>query len=77
MSQLKDEPLEKVADTKDMIEAFDGNEAVGGIVQCNGNGCDYWGQMEGVIEHNDRAFIKFICPKCRTIERVKNPEHIR
>lgn len=77
MSKLEDEPIEKVADDKDLIEAFDGNEGVRGMVQCYGNTCDYWGDMEGIIEHNDRQFIKFICPRCKTIERVKNPGHLR
>lgn len=72
MSELEDEPLEKVVDDKDLIEAFNMNEEVEGVVGCQN--CDFWGKMTGWIEANDRKVIKFVCPKCRAVEQVKNPE---
>lgn len=75
MTELSDEPLEKVADTKDMVEAMDFHEKVYGTVQCNN--CKFWGRMDGIIEANDKQMIKFVCPKCGGLEKVKNPEAMK
>jgi hypothetical protein len=71
MSRLSDEPFEKVADDKD-IQATLAVEHVWGTVQCNN--CKFWGRMDGYIEPGDDKFIKFVCPKCNCVERVRNPE---
>lgn len=73
MSKLQDEPVEKVVNEKDLIPAMDFNEEVYGMVQCNH--CKYWGRMDGVIEHHDKKWIKFVCPECDALERVRNPEY--
>lgn len=55
-------------------EAFGFNEEVWGVVQCFN--CDYSGRMEGVIEYDDKRYIKFVCPECKAVEPVRNPEYI-
>lgn len=77
VSKLVDEPFEKIVDDKleeDLIEAFEHNEEVQGIIQCQN--CQYWNKMVGYIEYTDRKVIKFICPKCQSLERVRNPDYI-
>ncbi len=79
MSRLVDEPFEKAVDDKlesqtDIIEAFEHNEEVSGTVQCQN--CSHWGSMLGIIEAADSKWIKFICPKCSSLEKVRNPEYI-
>lgn len=73
MTELAEEPIEKVVNDKDLIEAWDMNEEVWGVVQCNS--CQYWGKMDGVIEASDKKWIKFVCPSCSALEKVKNPEY--
>lgn len=73
MSKLKDEEFEKIVDDKDLIEAFEHNEEVGGTIQCQN--CSFWGKMTGYIEADDRKVIKFVCPECNSLERVRNPEY--
>jgi aspartate carbamoyltransferase regulatory subunit len=58
------------------VEGFELNEEVWGIVQCYNTECRYRGRMEGIIQWNNKKDIVFICPKCATVERVKNPEHV-
>lgn len=72
MSRLKDEPLEKASDDKE-LSAVMAVERVFGTVQCNE--CRFWGKMDGYIEPHDRKIIKFICPDCNTLELVTNPEY--
>lgn len=75
MSELQDEPIEKVLDDKDLAEdmlAYELNEEVWGTLKCYN--CGYRGRMEGVIPHQDKRNIVFVCPECSTIERVKNPD---
>lgn len=78
MTELQDEPFEKVVDDKDLdtIEAFVRNEQVWGTVQCYGPGCSYFGRMEGIIEGDNRKLILFVCPECNSIERVRNYDYI-
>jgi Zn finger protein HypA/HybF involved in hydrogenase expression len=72
---LDDEKLEGISKgLDDSIEAILQVEEVVGVVQCNE--CSFWGRMPGYIEPPDTRFIKFICPKCNTVETVKNPESI-
>jgi hypothetical protein len=56
------------------IEAFELNEEVWGTLKCYAEDCGYRGRMEGIIQYNNRREIIFICPKCKTIERIKNPD---
>jgi hypothetical protein len=70
MSKLSDEPFEKLVDDKD-LEGFEINEEVVGVVQC---ACGYWGKMDGIIQWNNKKDIVFICPTCKSVERVRNPE---
>lgn len=75
MSRLQDEPLEKLMDDKDLsqdMDVYELNEEVWGVLECYN--CDYSGKFNGVIPASDKRWINFVCPKCRTIERVRNPE---
>jgi Zn finger protein HypA/HybF involved in hydrogenase expression len=45
-----------------------------GIVQCYE--CDFWGEMDGFIPYEDTQFILFVCPECKTIEKVVNPDSL-
>ena len=56
------------------VEAFEYNEEVWGIVQCYNKECRFRGRMEGIIQHDNKREIIFFCPKCNTVERIKNPE---
>jgi Zn finger protein HypA/HybF involved in hydrogenase expression len=71
MSQLKDEPFEKMADDKE-LEAVLAVEKVWGTVQCNE--CRYWGRMDGYIQPDNKKIIQFVCPECSAVEQVRNPE---
>lgn len=57
----------------DEIEGLLINEQVWGVVQCDN--CNYWGRMEGIIDHNNKKVIQFVCPECTAVEYVKNPEY--
>lgn len=70
MANLSEEPLEKIEDDK--LEGWERNEEVWGVVQCHD--CGYWGRMDGVVEASNKKEIVFVCPKCKSVERVKNPE---
>lgn len=77
MAELRDEEFEKAVDDKldaSAIEAWDRNEEVWGVIQCQQ--CNYWGKMEGICEASDKRWIKFVCPKCSSLERVRNPEYL-
>lgn len=52
------------------VDAFLRSEKVQGTVQCYN--CNYWGEMTGYIESDNRKVIQFVCPECKTIEQVSN-----
>ncbi len=74
MSQLQDEPLEKMVNDKlsEDIEVYEFNEEVEGRLRCYS--CGYKGMFQGVIPAQDKRYINFVCPECNVLERVKNPE---
>lgn len=67
--------LDDISKGLDEVHAIDQTEEVWGVVQCNE--CTFWGRMDGYIESTDKRFIKFVCPECKSLELVKNPEHVQ